>query len=380
MIVAKRSAAGGIVASLLFALSPIMLTYGSEARGYAPMILAALTMLLLAMRSVECGTARFAPWWLALVSLLGMLSHMTMGAPVALITLWVYLDRRRTEGPKQGLRTTARTMGPAAVVAAAVPILVIIAGMMSPSGMRVGGYVPFSWEDLFRALGDLSAWTFGFTMVPAELPLGAVALMTALVAVRPPKWLGTRSLLYPILILGVPLAIAVVHSGNVGFARYFLCSAIGLLLLASEWIARELEKSSSRRAGTVAVLGTILLTSLWEDSLLIRLDRGHPDEIVRLMRQRSLEGSRVALETPRLEAVTKVAAIQAAYRVNLVRGCAQADFVISSEPRHLASSGPLARCGVTMRPVGSGSGTALSGDRWILYAANRGPPLNIASR
>src|SRR5690242_15983163 len=47
LLVGRRSKVGGVVAALLFAFSPAMLVFGSEARGYAMMLLAALTILLL---------------------------------------------------------------------------------------------------------------------------------------------------------------------------------------------------------------------------------------------------------------------------------------------------------------------------------------------
>src|SRR3954451_2126400 len=43
----RRSASAGLLAALLFAVAPIFLVFGSEARGYSMMLLAALTMLLL---------------------------------------------------------------------------------------------------------------------------------------------------------------------------------------------------------------------------------------------------------------------------------------------------------------------------------------------
>src|SRR3954470_8792225 len=91
LVVAKRSAPAGIVAALLFAVSPTMVNFGSEARGYSLMLLAALILLWLATDAVEGRERAGTPWWLALVAALGMLSHMTMAAPVALVELWVYL-------------------------------------------------------------------------------------------------------------------------------------------------------------------------------------------------------------------------------------------------------------------------------------------------
>src|SRR5215469_7447840 len=47
LICRRSSKTAGIIAALLFALSPTLVAFGSEARGYAMMLLAALVMLLL---------------------------------------------------------------------------------------------------------------------------------------------------------------------------------------------------------------------------------------------------------------------------------------------------------------------------------------------
>src|SRR6478672_7953287 len=77
LVVARRSAATGPVAAILFAVSPTMVNFGSEARGYSMMLLAALTFLWLSAEAVEGREKPGTPWWLALTAALGMLSHMT---------------------------------------------------------------------------------------------------------------------------------------------------------------------------------------------------------------------------------------------------------------------------------------------------------------
>ena len=380
VIAGRASKFAGIAAALLFAFSPILVTYGSEARGYAPMVLAALTMLLMVMRSLEQGATKATPWWLGLLSLLGMLSHMTMAAPVVLISLWVYQDRRAIEGPTRGLRTSANLMGPALVIAAAVPVFVFAAAAISPNGMRVGGYLPFDWRDYGEALGELARWSLGTTELPGWVALLASAAIALLLALRPPRWIGTRARLFATLILGVPFAVAIIHLPNTGFARYFLCSTIGLLLCVSEFIGRMLAKNTLARGAAAAGLAALVMSSLWQDAALVRIERGHPDQIVELMQQRSPAGSRLSIETLRLEAVARVAALREAYPLELISGCAPAEFAVSSEPRRLADRGPFVRCGVIMRPIGSGSGTALTGDRWILYYADKSRALRLASR
>jgi hypothetical protein len=63
LLFARRSSAGAIAAAALFAISPIMVTYGSEARGYASMILATIIMIWLVTNSVE-GHAKSSTQWL----------------------------------------------------------------------------------------------------------------------------------------------------------------------------------------------------------------------------------------------------------------------------------------------------------------------------
>ncbi len=240
MLIARRSRTAGIVAALLFAVTPALVAFGSEARGYSMMLLAALTMLLLVSDALDGRPAPGANWWLAAIALLGMLSHMTMAAPVGIATLWAYLERRAEVGPAAALPATARLMGPALVTTATVILFVFTAAALSPTGMRLGGYEPFSAPHYAAALDDLALWSTGLStpwlwLIPLLLGAGALGI-----AVQRPKWLGSRALLYALLILAVPLAAAVVRPGNTEFARYYLASAIGLLLFISDWIGRGL--------------------------------------------------------------------------------------------------------------------------------------------
>ena len=376
----RKSAAAGLVAALLFAVSPVFVTFGSEARGYSLMLVAALVMLLLATSSPARLANASTPWWLALCAALGMLSHLTMAAPVALIALWFYLDRREALGPRDALRTAMRVTGPAVVATAAVALLVLGAAAASPTGMRMGGYLPFRWSDYGVALDDLSAWTLGVSAFVPWLGPVLLAAVAALVALRPPAWLGARGRLYAILILGVPLAIGLVHPGNAGFPRYYLCSVLGLLLLASEWIGRGLVARGSLRALSAAALVTVLLVSLWHDSDLLEARRGRPDEAVALMALRSPLGARVSLDTPRFEAMLTVAAARAGYSLAIVNGCAPAEFAVAYRDRFAPAPTALVHCGIRMRALGSEVGTPLTGDRWILFGVQglqtAGPPVS----
>jgi hypothetical protein len=380
LTVGRRSAWAGIIAALLFAVSPTMVNFGSEARGYSLMLFAALGFLWFAAEAVENREKPGTAWWLAVIALLGMLSHMTMAAPVALIALWTYLERRRADGPGTALRETAHLMGPAFAATAGVVLFVFAAAAASPTGMQLGGYVPFDWRNFWIALNAMTGWTAGLTFIRdwvAPLFLGGAALWVGL---RPPRWLGSRARLYAILILGVPLGAALVQSGNSGFARYYLTSAVGLLLLGAEWIGRGLGRKGAVRAAAAALLAVLTFSSLWRDWQLVELQRGRSDGIVAAMAQRSPNGARVALEPKRLEGALTVASIEAGYPARIAKGCAPADYVLAAQRRWERTPATIKHCGISMRAVGSSVTSTLTGEAWVLYGAENlqtaGPPVS----
>lgn len=367
LIAARSSALAGIVAAVLFAVSPSMVTFGAEARGYSLMLLAALILVLFVTRGLDRGAGRAMPWWLALVTAFGMLSHLTMAVPVGLVTLWVYLDRRAADGPAKALRITAALLGPALAASAAIVLFVLAAAALSPTGMRVGGYLPFDWTDYGLALDDLSGWTVGVSAFAPWIGPLLLAALAVSIAWRPPRWLGSRGRLYAMLILGLPVAVALLRPGNAGFARYYLSSALGLLLLASAFIGHGLARPGTVRALAGSAAAAIVLVSLWHDSELLKAERGHPDAAVQMIAHASPAGARVALDPWRLEAITAVAAVRADYPLKIVGGCAPADFIVAAQPRFAAPKPAIVRCGVTMRALSSDVGTPLTGDRWTVY-------------
>ena len=369
LLMGRRSASAGFIAALLFAFSPMLVVLGSEARGYAMMLLGALAMLLLVSDALDGRPARGANFWMAALALFGMLSHMTMAAPVAIATLWAYLERRSQAGPRAALPWVTRLMGPALATTVAVVAFVFTAAALSPTGMRLGGYDPFSVSRYTAALDDLALWSAGFS-APwpwlAPLLLGVLAM---LIALRPPEWLGSRARLYALLILAIPVAALVLRPGNTSFARYYLASALGLLLLVSDWIARGLAARPPVRACAAAVLVALLGVSLYRDSALISIERGHPAAPVADMAALSPAGARVAFAQPRLKGVVAVAAEEAGYRARFAGGCDPADFLLAAQLRW--SPPPprtRMRCGVAMVAIDSSVTIPITGDSWVLYA------------
>ena len=366
---ARRSATAGIVAALIFAVAPIFVDLGSEARGYAMMILAALLTLLLVGDAVDGRPARGVRWRLAALALFGMFSHMTMAAPVALAALWFYLERRAQAGPEKALPDTLGLMGPAIAATAAVVVFVFTAGALSPTGFRLGGYEPFALPHYTAALDDLALWSAGFSAPwPWVVPLatGAVAV---LIAWKRPEWLGSRARLYALLIVAVPLAAGLVRSGNSEFARYYTASAIGLLLLISDWIGRGLKDRPAVRAVAAVLLVTVVVAGLYRDLVLIGVDRGSPSRPVADMAALAPSGARVAFAEPRLKGVVAVAAERSGYAARFAGGCSRADFLLAAQSRWKPTPAKVVRCGVPMVAIDSSVTVPLAGDSWVLYRA-----------
>ena len=369
LLAGKRSSLGGPIAALLFAVSPILVVLGSEARGYAMMLLAALLMLLLVNNALDGCPARGARWWLAALALFGMFSHLTMAAPVAIATLWFYLERRRADGPAAAIPATLRVMGPALVATAGAVAFVFLAALTSPMGMRVGGYEPFSAAHYAVALDDLSLWSAGLGspwpwLIP--LSLGAAALA---VARRRPEWLGSRATLYALLVLSVPLGLGLVRSGNTSFARYYLASAVGLLLFMADWIGRGLSSRPTARVAAAVLCGVFAVVSVYRDWVLIAIDRGRPAAALADIADISPQGARIAFAEPRLKGVVAVAAERTGYAARFAGGCAPADFLLAAQTRWTSAPASVERCGVRMQAIDSSITTPLTGDSWVLYRA-----------
>jgi hypothetical protein len=378
LIGARRSRTAGIVAALLFAVTPMLVVFGSEARGYSMMLLAALSMLLVVGDAVDGRPARGARWWLAALAVFGMFSHLTMAAPVGIAALWFYLERRAVAGPSAVLREALRLMGPAVAATAAVLIFVFTAAALSPTGMRLGGYEPFAASHYAAALDDLALWSAGVSapwpwLVP--LLLGGAALA---IAIWRPNWLGPRARLYALLMLAVPAAALLLRAGNTSFARYYLTSAIGLLLFLADWIGRGLAGRPAARDAAAALVATLVTVGLYRDSLLVDLDRGRPAAAVADIARLSPSGARIAFAEPRLKAVVALAAERTGYPARFAGGCAPADFLLAAQSRWTATPSAVEHCGVQMEVVDSSVTVPITGDSWVLYRAKPLQSLGVA--
>jgi hypothetical protein len=304
---------------------------------------------------------------IAALATVGLLCHLTMIAAIGLGLAYAYLSERRARGAAAALRPTLSLMGPALLATTAVLALVVLAAAADPRGFSVGGYAPFSWREYGTALADVVKFSVGIAPPAWLLPILAVGLLALLWLGR--RALGPRALLYALLLFGTPLAIGILQPGNAGFARYYLLSAAGLLLLAAELCGIAAARGVTRSLIALGAVAALLVGSLWRDAQLLAARHGDADRPVLLLKQRDPGGARLALGAEGLRAVVVVAAWRHRWPLPIAPGCASADYLL--EPLAADARAPLRRlrCGQRFDLIDWEPVPPLSGQGWALYAA-----------
>jgi hypothetical protein len=365
LIGARRGAASALAAALLFAAAPIMVGFGAEARGYGLLILAILGGFALTDRWLADPDRPPPTVALALVVLAGMLAHLTMAVAAGLLALWSYGVLRRRAAPSEAMRRTLRAWLPSGLAVLAVLILLVAAALASPLGYRLGGYAPFDLARFAAALAQIVTFTLGPDVAPAWIAPVLVGLGVAALVWRARGAGDPRRLFYALAILGLPLLVLIAQPGNASYARYYLVSAVALLLFAADLIGRALARPGRRRVAAFLILAAILGTGLWRDFAMLETRRGDPDGPVRAMAREKPAGARLKLGVERFSAPLALAARHARYRLVFVADCARADYLLMAD---LSPDPARTLCGRHWRQVAASGPAGLSGNVWTLYA------------
>lgn len=270
-VVADRGRAAQYVAAILFAVSYPIVNFGSEARGYSGLILFSLLSIWALQRRLD-GKSSGIP--LAVVILLGFLSHLTMIAIVFALVVWtIWTLLLRDERPLGVLIEVIRIFLPAFI--AVLPLVAVIVYGDMTYGFTVGGLTPFSLDFFFRGAASMAAFTLGLPQSnPRWISIAAVIVPVALAAwVAPSK----RSSLYLIGVVAIPLAMMSMKLPNLQSARYFLPCIIMYLLGMAELIGHLI---GTGRATWQRIFATVLLVLLLLSSCLalwrfFELSRGY---------------------------------------------------------------------------------------------------------
>ncbi len=376
----RRGVAIGIASALLVAVSPILVAYGAEARGYGPMILVMLVSVLAIDRWLDDETP--APVWaLGVLTLVGMLAQFTYIFALAAFAGWIVFTLGRRIGVDAAVQTTVRTLAPSAAAIALVIALVVAAASASTTGFQAGGYPAFTVGGFAFALSEAVVYTFGLAFGAPFVTL-AVALVGIVAVILVAPGAGDRRFLYVFALLAFPtiLGLALSRIGNAGFARYYLVACTALLLLAGACIGTAIDRGGWRRGVAIALLAVVVVASLVRDRALAESLRGDPGRALAIVRTAMPTRGIIAFDTVRHTAVLAAAARTAGYPLEVRRHCPAAPFVFIDLEDHAIPPATLDRCDRSYARVAIGRYAAMSGFDWALYAVTRPHKAPITAR
>ncbi|MGY2732579.1 hypothetical protein [Sphingomonas sp. UYP23] len=352
-----------LIAALVFAISPMVVTMGSEARGYAGMTLAVLVAILLIDRWLIDERGERTRIRLALCFALGALSQLTMLFGCVAVIGWVFCTLYPRHGARRAVQRTLVLFLPALIALGAVLALVLGAAWASPTGFQFGDYKPFQFLLFLHALVEMLGYTIGWPIV--SLWLMPAALILVVLARR----MGARhTAFYWLAIAAFPTTLAILHAGNPGHPRYYLLASLALLLLLAEAGGTIIARGGWQRGGAVIGLVAIAAGSLWQDADLIRNQRGDPTRAVIALRAHSPRGAVVLLDRSTGLAMLRVAAAHLHYPITIIdKGCKPARFLFVD--RFKGETPPVApvRCGARYHAIATAQARGLSGTHWTLY-------------
>jgi hypothetical protein len=359
----RRGPLAGIVTALLFALSPVLVTLGSEARGYAPMTLCVLIAAWYIDRWLDGDESADRAITIAICFFLGALFQLTILFAACALTGWPFLALWQREGLRSALIKTAQIMGPALIAVLLATGIVFAPTVIGGAEFRFGSYQDFTVLLFLRGMMDLLGWMIGVTTISFWVPAGAVILVVLARSFGTP-----RLAFYWLAIVAFPLTVAALQTMNAGHGRYYLLAGLALLLLIGEAAAAAIRAGGWRAVAAGLGLAAFAGASAAADIDLIRNQRGDSAGSARALRALAPKGTDVMIDRETGSALMRTAAAQIGYDARMTRGCPAAPFLfVDWFNGEEGSTGPVTRCGVRYQPVAGARSRGISGQNWAVY-------------
>lgn len=359
LIAGRQGKAGALVAALLFAVSPLLVTYGAEARGYAPMVLMLLVTVLLVANWLDDPARRVPAIPIGLAVLLGMFSQLTMTFGLAALGLWVCWLLYRAHPFREATRLVLRILLPAIIPAIAA--LGLVLGAAHETGIRFGNVEAFTLSGLTDGVGAMLLASFG----------GPLALIAALILILPPDTPSgqkgaARDRIFFLLALAIPLGVALAQMANSGAPRYHLLSGVGALMLVAMHSGPRLAAGRSSRLPIAAALALVAAASLITDWRIIQNCRADPGPAFDVLI--AAQAGEVAVEHDRSTAILRAGAASRRHGLHVIEApCPATRFWFVDSDGDTPFPDPAVRCDAPYRVVAEGHPTGLSGTHWKLY-------------
>lgn len=362
LIGARRGAALGLITALLFAVSPALVTLGSEARGYAPMSLALLTAILLVDRWLAGEAERSPALALAIAFFLGAFSQLIMLFGFCAIAGWVFFALWKRESFGRALARSFRLFLPSAIALGLV-VATLFGAAAARTGFKFGRYDPYSTIDLLRGVSEMVQYSVGMPVAG----IGWLAAVLALVVLAPFAGVS-RLAFHRLAILAFPLMLALFGAGNVAHPRYHLLVGIALLLLIAEFVWLGWRGGGWKRWLAGTALAAITVGSLALDLDLAINRRGDVGAAIRALQARAPQGTRLLLDRETGIATLEAAAASAQYPLEVqLADCTDAPFFFADRFKGEEPPAGIALCGARFAPIASAHAHGMSGTHWTLY-------------
>jgi hypothetical protein len=274
--------ASALAAMLLFAVSYPMVHYGSEARGYAGLVLFSLVALIFLQRELE-RPDRLNRHALGAAIGLGLLSHLTMAASAATLATWTAWVTWHRTGNFRDADAVTRTIFRPALAWTTVIAAGILFGALR-HGFNVGGVNRFEPGHVVEGYGGLLRLLLGLPeQVPSWACLAGAAMAVMIAAYLWRDREDCRGSLYVGSVIGLPAAMFLAHLPNLLFGRYFLFSGAMFLLFVGEALGLAWRKGGILQTTAVVALLAIVAGNAASLRQFFDSGRGHYRDAVAQM-------------------------------------------------------------------------------------------------
>ena len=266
-----------ITMALLAACYP-MVNIGSEARGYAGMLLCALVSIALADRALEERSARLG-LWLGISNVVGVLFQPLMVGMIGSLGLWTLWVTWREQRSLRAVYETTRDLF-AWTIRLLIPVVLVLGiAVHYGSGYVLGVVAPFSGARMLEGIGELFRFLIG---LPEASPIALViAVVLAMVAIAAAFLRRDRRLaLYVIVVIVMPAAMALAQLPNTLFPRYYLLPGLAFLLLLGDLLGALWARTGVLRTAAVVALLAFVIGNGLELAKFYAKGRGNVTEML----------------------------------------------------------------------------------------------------
>jgi hypothetical protein len=252
-----RDRAAALAAAAMTTVSAFLVTYSAQARGYA----LAAVFWIMAYRQLEkamnAPTSR-ARWLFAVAIGTAAFCHLATLVVACLFGVAAFCEfLRRQRNILEAVRASLQLFWPTLIGFAPI-MLCLVAGYAEIGGFIVNFVRPYSSVAAFAAFSQMIVSTLEGTLTPL-LIISAVPLVAigAIVVLRESAIPSFRRISYAVMLFGLPALVLIARPPNSHIPRYYLISAVFLILATADLFAILWRKGGIRRGAAIA--GAIVL-------------------------------------------------------------------------------------------------------------------------